>query len=317
MSRNAPVRTRERGRSRVRGGARTALRAAASGAVRLAYALGLPAALLALWWALTARGGSFYYPPLGDIAAAFTDTWLTGGRLARDVAPSLARLAAGWAGAVLLGVGLGLLLGLRPRLRALAEPLLAFCRAVPPPVLIPVLMLVAGIGNGMKVAVIVTGAVWPVLLNTIQGVRSLDEVLSDTARCYGVTGAARLRRLVLPAAAPAIVTGMRQALSLAIILMVIGEMFASSSGLGFAIVQFQRGFAIPEMWSGIFLLGLVGFGLSLLFGLFEARALGWYHGQRGLARGAGGARRAARPRERAGGDTRAGDAGTASARDEE
>jgi len=91
--------------------------------------------------------------------------------------------------------------------------------------------------------------------------------------------------LVLRAASPQIVTGMRQALSIAIILMVISEMFASSSGLGFAIVDFQRGFSIPEMWSGILVLGLLGFALSLGFRVFEARVLRWYQELRRPQRG--------------------------------
>jgi ABC-type nitrate/sulfonate/bicarbonate transport system permease component len=152
-------------------------------------------------------------------------------------------------------------------------------------VLIPILFLFAGIGNTAKVVVIISGAIWPVLLNTVEGVRAVDEVLADTSRSYGITGVARLRRLVLPAASPQIVAGMRQALSISIILMVISEMFASSNGLGFAIVQFQRSFAIPEMWSGILLLGLLGFVLSLLFQLFERRSLRWYHGLRRSQRG--------------------------------
>jgi ABC-type nitrate/sulfonate/bicarbonate transport system permease component len=133
--------------------------------------------------------------------------------------------------------------------------------------------------------VIVSGAVWPVLLNTVEGVRAVDEVLSDTSRCYGITGWARLRRLVLPAASPQIVAGMRQALSISIILMVISELFGSTNGLGFSIIQFQRSFAIPEMWSGILLLGLLGFVLSLLFQFFERRSLRWYHGLRRSQRG--------------------------------
>jgi ABC-type nitrate/sulfonate/bicarbonate transport system permease component len=82
----------------------------------------------------------------------------------------------------------------------------------------------------------------------------------------------------LPAASPQIVTGARQALSIGIILMVISEMFAASSGLGFTIVQFQRGFQIPEMWSGVLLLGLIGVGLAMLFRLAERWVLRWYHG---------------------------------------
>ncbi|MDT0269668.1 ABC transporter permease subunit [Streptomyces sp. DSM 44915] len=260
------------------------MRVLRDGARALLYLFGLPAALIGLWWVLAARSDTFYYPTLDRILSAFGETWFSQ-RLLDDVVPSLGRLAAGYLGAVLLGVGLGVLLGSRRRLRALAEPVLEFFRAIPPPVLIPVLMLFSGIGDTMKIVVIITGAVWPVLLNTVEGVRAVDTVLADTARCYRITGVTRLRRLVLPAASPQIVAGMRQALSISIILMVIGEMFASSSGLGFAIVQFQRSFAIPEMWSGILLLGLLGFGLSLLFGLFESRVLGWYRGLRQSQRG--------------------------------
>ena len=259
---------------------RTALR----GATRLGYLLALPVVLLALWWVLTAQSTSFYFPPLRTIVDAFGTTWFSD-RIADDVLPSVLRLIAGFIGAVVVGVAIGVLIGSSRRIRLLAEPVLEFFRAVPPPVLIPVLMLFAGIGDTMKITVIVLGSMWPVLLNTAEGVRAIDDVLSDTARSYGLTGTARLRRLVLPSAAPQIVAGMRQALSISIILMVISEMFASSSGLGYTIVQFQRGFEIPEMWSGILLLGLLGFVLSLLFGRFEARVLRWHRGWRQAQRG--------------------------------
>ena len=246
-------------------------------------ALGLPALLFALWWLASAGSKSFYLPPLRAILGGFGATW--SGRWASDVAPSVARLLVGYAGAVIAGVALGVPLGGRPRLRAALEPALEVFRAIPPPALVPVFMLLFGIGTPMKLLVIVSGAVWPVLLNTIEGVRAVDEVLADTCRSYGITGLTRLRVLVLRGASPQIVTGMRQALSIAIILMVISEMFASSSGLGYAIVDFQRAFSIPQMWSGILLLGVLGFVLSLGFGVFEARALRWYHGQRGGHRG--------------------------------
>jgi ABC-type nitrate/sulfonate/bicarbonate transport system permease component len=245
--------------------------------------LALPALLFALWWVLSDDSKNFYLPPLRTILATFGTTWPS--RLTSDVLPSIARLVLGYAGAVVLGIGLGVPLGARPRLRALFEPALELFRAIPPPILVPVFMLLFGIGAPMKLLVIISGAVWPVLLNTVEGVRAVDEVLADTCRCYRITGARRLRVLVLRAASPQIVTGMRQALSIAIILMVISEMFASSSGLGFAIVDFQRGFSIPEMWSGILLLGLLGVALSLLFRLFEARALRWYHALRLPQRG--------------------------------
>lgn len=246
---------------------------------RAAYALGLPVVLFAGWFLLSDGSENFYAPPLRQILRAFADTW-TPERLRADVLPSVLRLAAGYALAAAAGIALGVAIGLDRRLRATLEPVLEFFRAVPPPVLVPVIMLFAGIGDGMKVIVIVFGCVWPVLLNTVEGVRAVDAVQLDTARAYGITGAARIRTVILPAASPQIAAGLRQALSIAIILMVISEMFAASNGLGFTIVQFQRTFAIPEMWSGVILLGLLGFALSVLFRLAEGRALRWYEGLR-------------------------------------
>ncbi|WP_422774732.1 ABC transporter permease [Plantactinospora sp. WMMC1484] len=246
---------------------------------QVGLAVGLPAVLFAAWWLATAGSENFYFPPLRDILGTFGEVW-TGQRLTDDVLPSVARLAAGYLLALLLGVAAGVVIGSYRRVRAAAEPVLEFLRAIPPPVLVPVIMLFAGIGDGMKVLVIVSGCVWPILLNTVEGVRAVDGVLAEATRAYGIRGAGRLRHLVLRSASPQIFTGARQALSIGIILMVISEMFAASNGLGFAVVQFQRSFAIPEMWSGILLLGLLGFTLSLVFRAVEARALAWYHGLR-------------------------------------
>jgi ABC-type nitrate/sulfonate/bicarbonate transport system permease component len=253
---------------------------------KIGSAVALPIVLFAGWFWLSDGSESFYSPPLRTILTAFGDTW-TLERLRTDVAPSLLRLLAGFLLAALIGIGLGVAIGLNRRLRAVLEPVLEFFRAIPPPVLVPVIMLFAGIGDGMKVIVIVFGCIWPILLNTVEGVRATDSVVLDTARAYGVTGPARLTRVILPSASPQIAAGLRQALSIAIILMVISEMFASSNGLGFTIVQFQRSFAIPEMWSGIILLGLLGFALSLLFRLAERWALRWYEGLRAAQRRAG------------------------------
>lgn len=250
----------------------------------LFFALALPVVLVAVWWLTSEGSTNFYYPPLSGILSDFGHTWLSA-RLRTDVLPSIIRLVIGYAAAVVLGIGLGVLLGANRGLRRFTEPVLEFFRAIPPPALIPVLFLFFGIGNGAKIIVIVSGAVWPILLNTVEGVRAVDEVLADTSRSYGVSGLARLRYLVLPSASPQIVAGMRQALSIAIILMVISEMFGSTNGLGFAVVQFQRSFAIPSMWGGIILLGLLGVVLSLLFELFERRALRWYLGLRRSQRG--------------------------------
>jgi ABC-type nitrate/sulfonate/bicarbonate transport system permease component len=255
------------------------VRAVAPAARRVALILGLPAVLVTTWWLASAGSTDFYRPPLRTILVAFADTWFTR-RIIDDVLPSLARLATGYTIALVVGVSLGTLIGSNRYVRTVLEPVLEFARAIPPPVLVPILMLFAGIGDLMKVLVILSGCVWPILLNTVEGVRGVDEVLDDTCRAYGIRGAPRLRHLVLRSASPQIVTGARQALSIGIILMVISEMFAASEGLGFTVVQFQRSFAIPEMWSGVLLLGLIGVALAGLFRLVEHRVLRWYHGVR-------------------------------------
>ena len=126
----------------------------------------------------------------------------------------------------------------------------------------------------MKILVIIFGCIWPVLLNTVAGVRALDDVLEDVVRCYRIGRWARLwhfQRCCRARAQPQIFTGLRQSgSSIGITLMVVSEMFAASNGIGFALVQYQRTFAIPEMWSGIILLGLIGIALSLIFRAVEA-----------------------------------------------
>jgi ABC-type nitrate/sulfonate/bicarbonate transport system permease component len=251
---------------------------------RIAMVLGLPVILLVTWWYASAGSTNFFWPPLQRILQAFGDTW-TAERLRAEVLPSLTRLLVGYFAALVLGVTLGVLIGTRRWLRSLLEPTLEFLRAIPPPVLVPIIMLMAGIDNLMKVLVIVSGAVWPILLNTVEGVRGADEVLGDTCRTYRIAGGLRLRQFVLRSASPRIMTGARQALAIALILMVISEMFAANNGLGFSIVQFQRGFQMPEMWSGVLLLGLIGVVLALLFRQIEKRVLYWYHGVRAAERG--------------------------------
>jgi ABC-type nitrate/sulfonate/bicarbonate transport system permease component len=258
-------------------------------AANVLYAVGLPALILIAWDLLAKKpdeavGAEKFYPDPRTVGQAFADNWI-GAAFTEEVLPSLSRLGVGIVLSIVLGIGAGTVIGLSPWLRELTEPVLEFFRAIPPPALIPIVMLLLGITDTMKVAVIVSGAVWPILLNTIDGVRATDSVMTETADAFRVTWWQRLWFLVLPSASPRIMTGVRQALSVALILMVISEMFASSSGLGYRIVYFQRNFLIAESWSGIVLLGLTGVLLAVVFGLVERRVLRWYHGMREVERG--------------------------------
>ena len=236
----------------------------------LGVEIAVPIVLVAVLWAWTAQSETFYYPPLTDVLDKFGETWVFE-RFGSDVWPSLRRMAIGTA------------LGTSRTLRRAVSPIVEFLRSIPPPALLPFAIVVIGVGDDMKIFIIAFVCIWPVLLNTIDGINGIDPTLRDIARVYGVSGRDRLLRMTLPAASPQIFAGMRLSLSLAVILMVISEMVASTNGIGFFVLQSQRSFAIPEMWSGILLLGILGYLLNLVFVIVERRVLAWHRGAKASA----------------------------------
>jgi ABC-type nitrate/sulfonate/bicarbonate transport system permease component len=242
----------------------------------------VPIVVLLLIGVWSANQGSYYFPPLTDVLSTFKDTWLFD-RVGSDVLPSLGRMGMGFLLAVAVGISFGLLLGRSRRVRRASTPIVEFLRAIPPPALLPFAILVMGVGTSMKVFIIGFVCLWPVLLNTIDGAAGIDPTLEDTTRVYRVHQRDKLLHVVLPAAGPQIFAGVRTAVSLALILMVISEMVASTNGIGYFVLQSQRTFAIPEMWSGIVLLGILGYVLNLLFLIVERRVLRWHRGARASA----------------------------------
>jgi ABC-type nitrate/sulfonate/bicarbonate transport system permease component len=242
----------------------------------------VPLLVLVVWGLWSAGSDTYYFPPLTDILSTFADTWLFE-RVGSDVVPSMVRMGLGFGIAAFVGIGAGLLLGLSARGRRAAAPIVEFLRAIPPPALLPFAILVIGVGNSMKIFIIAFVCLWPILLNTIDGVTGVDPTLNETTRVYGIAGRDRLWRVMLPAASPQIFAGLRTSVSLALILMVISEMVASTNGIGYFVLQSQRSFAIPEMWSGILLLGILGYALNGAFVLIERRALRWHRGARASA----------------------------------
>jgi sulfonate transport system permease protein len=246
--------------------------------------LWLPIVLVAVWWWRSEADKSLFFPPLPQILSAFRKNWLF-----RDVptelVPTLERLAMGLALAVVAGIALGIALGLIRPLYESLTPILEFCRAVPGVALLPLAILLLGIGTSMKVSVIAYGAVWPVLLNTVDGVRGVDPLVRDVARSYQLTPWQRVWHVVLPAASPQIVAGVRTALSIAITVIVFSEMIGSTNGVGYTILQDEQTFAVANMWSGIILLGILGYLLSLIFRGVEAHTLRWHRGMRAAGKG--------------------------------
>jgi ABC-type nitrate/sulfonate/bicarbonate transport system permease component len=241
------------------------------------YFLGLPVVLVGAWIIYTSVTTNFFIPEPATLMDRFFKIWFSE-RFVSDVLPSLGRLLAGLGLSIVVGVVVGVVIGSVRWIRWLFEPLFEFIRAIPSTILIPVLLLLIGINDTMKVTLIVFSCVWPILLNTVAGVTSIDGVLQNTARVIGLTKFDRLRYLVLPAASPQIMAGIRQSLAVALILMVVSEMFASTDGIGHWTINFQNRVAIPEMWSGILLLGIIGVVLSVFFQFFQKRVLAWYEG---------------------------------------
>ena len=246
-----------------------------SGVVRFLEPLWVPVVLIAAWWFFSAASTSVYFPPLSRIWDALVRAFVSGSLLA-DIASSLANIVLGLVIGSVVAIALGIAIGLNERLRRVLDPVLQFSRALPMTALIPIVIGAFGIGQAPKVFLIAFACLWPVLLNTADGVRAIPPETRDVLRIYRAPLALSIRRAILPAAMPQIMAGIRVALAVAIALMVLSELFSSTSGVGFFIYVASASFNLPNVWVGTIIAGLLGYALSLAFILFERTVLGWY-----------------------------------------
>lgn len=257
------------------------------------------AVVVVVWQLVTAALYHPYFPTPLEIVTSARRMWFSGPGseffLTPDaldnLLPSIGRVIGGWALAVATGVVGGIVLGLSRTATICAGPVFAFFRSLPLPALVPVFVLVCQLGTQMVLTVIVFGAVWAVLLNTVDGVRSVDRVKIETAAAFRVPWAQRLTGIVLPAALPKIFAGLRVSLSQSVILMVVAELFAANGGLGDQLRNAQNQFLFAEMWAVIVMLGVLGYVLNTLLLAVESRALAWH---RAAARQGAGPGRGAR-----------------------
>jgi ABC-type nitrate/sulfonate/bicarbonate transport system permease component len=251
--------------------------------------LAVVAAAVGCWQLATTAAANSYFPPPSSIVATVYRDWFSGPAshlwltpdATGNLLPSLGRMLGGLLAAGLAGVALGIAIGRIRVLAELAEPIVHFGRAIPPPVVVPVFLFVYGIGTPMEVASIAFGVVWPVLLNTIDGARYVDRGHMETAHAFRLGPAQRLLRVILPSAAPKIFAGLRLALAVALILMIVSEFEGSTDGIGKEMSVAQTDLDVPTMWAITVLLGLLGVVLNAAFRLAERRVLVW---QRGSAR---------------------------------
>jgi ABC-type nitrate/sulfonate/bicarbonate transport system permease component len=174
-----------------------------------------------------------------------------------------------------VAVALGLLMGRFEPIHNLFEPVVESLRPLPKAALLPPLMMLLGLGDAMKLAVVGLAVLFPVLINTVQGVRGVDPVLINTARTFGHSRSRILRNVILPASLPLILAGMRVGLGLGLILVTTAEMMAGTGGVGYLIIDMQRSFRVQNMYAWIVILAVLGYALNALFLKLELRATHW------------------------------------------
>ena len=242
----------------------------------------LPALLLGAWVATTSvvrlfspsqlPGPRLVLGTLGELVAS--------GELQRHLAASVGRVALGFGTGALLGAALATLVGLSRRAERLLEPTLQALRAIPSLAWVPFLLLWLGIGELPKVVLVAIGAFFPVYVNAAAGIRGVDRRLVEVGRLHGLCGARLARRIVLPAASPALLTGLRLGLNQAWLFLVAAELIAASRGLGFLLLDGQNSTRADVMVVAIALLALLGKLTDQGLRGVERRLLGWSDGFR-------------------------------------
>ncbi|MFF5986596.1 ABC transporter permease [Prauserella flavalba] len=233
--------------------------------------------LLLAVWELAPRTGlidATFLTPFSEVVLALGEL-AANGQLAEHVQASLTRSLSGFGIAVLLAVPLGILIGWYRTVSDVLTPLVQVFLNTAALALLPVFVLVLGIGETSKIAIVVYACTWPILLNTITAVRNVDPTLLKLARSLDLPPLALFRKVILPASIPTIFTGLRLAGAAAIVVVIAAEMVGAKAGLGFLINDSQYNFAIPSMYAGIVAISVIGVGFNQLLVVFERRLTSW------------------------------------------
>ncbi|RST05810.1 ABC transporter permease [Streptomyces sp. WAC07149] len=233
-------------------------------------------ALLALWEAAPRLGlvDATFLPPVSEVARAWWEL-LGDGQLGEHTRASLTRSFGGFAIAVVVAVPLGLLIGWYRPVAAFLGPLLELFRNTAALALLPVFVLLLGIGETSKVSIVVYACVWPILLNTISAVGNADPTLVRLARSMNLSTPRLFQKVILPASVPAVFTGIRLAGAVSILVLVAAEMIGAKAGLGYLINASQFNFAIPQMYAGIVTISAIGVAFNQVLVAVERRLSLW------------------------------------------
>lgn len=204
--------------------------------------------------------------------------WLVSGELIVDAISSMYRVLLGFAIGAGLALPLGLAMGASPLTYALCNPLLQVLRPIPPIAYIPLSILWFGLGNPPAVFLISLGAFFPVLMNTVAGVRQVDSIYLRAARNLGANQRTLFLRVILPAAVPYILAGMRIGMGTAFIVVIVAEMIAVNNGLGFRISEAREYFWSDKIIAGMWTIGLLGLMIDLAMNKLNNHLLRWHRG---------------------------------------
>jgi ABC-type nitrate/sulfonate/bicarbonate transport system permease component len=234
------------------------------------------AAVLALWWVATAANwvSAFALPPPGEVLSALAEL-IRNGTLAKHLAASMQRLALGWSLGASLGLAVGFAIGLSSLARSSALPLVSALFPIPKIALLPLFIIWLGIGEISKVATIAFGVFSPMAIATFGGVDNVDRNLIRMAQSFGVPTPTIIRRIILPGAMPALLSGARISASIAIILLTAAEMIGAQFGIGAFVLAAGNLMQIDQLVAGVLVLSAMGFAISQAIGLAERRLLTW------------------------------------------
>ena len=229
------------------------------------------ALFLAAWQAINPRR-SPYFPPPAQWWAEVVDL-IGNGRLFPALGDTLATILYAMLVSALAAGAIGLLVGISRRANRMLGPLLEFCRALPPPVIAPVAILLLGYDQSLKLVVVMWAALWPILLNTASAASLIDPLLIEVSRTFRLKRARTIWRIIVPSVVPSFLLGVRVALPLAIIVTLLVEMLTLMPGVGALIVTAQREFRSAQVYGLFVLVGLLGFVLNHAFLVAETMVL--------------------------------------------
>jgi NitT/TauT family transport system permease protein len=271
---SGPAEARPRRTTAARAFARTAAARAGSGLWKAAGII----AFLALWELgptyMASPSTRVFLPPLHEVLAAWGKLFESG-TIQAHLAASLTRSVSGFGAALVAGVSLGLLIAWYGQLNSILNPLLELFRNTAALALLPVFTLLLGIGEESKISIVAYAAFFPVLLNTIAGVKTVDPLLIRAAKSLGLSSLALFRKVILPSAVPTIFTGIRMAGTASILVLIAAEMVGAKAGLGYLIVNAQSSFLIPDMYAGILTVSLLGLAVNFLLVALEQHFSRW------------------------------------------